>query len=99
MIGSDEIEKIIIGALEKLNEEFPNDKRITINNQIALLGEESEIDSISLVALIVDIESRINSNYDLELSLTDDRAMIRAESPFLNVQTLKNYILELFDEL
>ena len=99
MIGSDEIEKIIIGALEKLNEEFPNDKKITINNQIALLEEESEIDSISLVALIVDIESRINSNYDLELSLTDDRAMIRAESPFLNVQTLKNYILELFDEL
>ena len=94
-----QIEKLIIEALIELNEGLPDEEKIAITTQTELFGLNAQIDSLSLVSLIVNIESKISNELNYEISITDDRAMIRAESPFLNVQTLKNYILELFDEL
>ena len=94
-----QIEKLIIEALIELNEGLPDEEKITITTKTELFGPNAQIDSLSLVSLIVNIESKISNELNYEISITDDRAMIREESPFLNVQTLKNYILELFDEL
>jgi len=99
MMTDKQIEKLIIEALIELNEGLPDEEKITITTQTELFGLNAQIDSLSLVSLIVNIESKISNELNYEISITDDRAMIRAESPFLNVQTLKNYILELFDEL
>ena len=93
-----EVEQLIIEAINELNDEFPDDEKIIISNNTILFGKDSQIDSLSLVSLIVNIESKLCSILDRVLSLTDDRAMTRSESPFLNVQTLKNYILELVEE-
>jgi acyl carrier protein len=90
-----EIEQLIIEALNELNDEFPDDEKIIISSDTILFGKDSQIDSLSLVSLIVSIESKLCSILDRDLSLTDDRAMTRSESPFLNIQTLKNYILEI----
>jgi acyl carrier protein len=90
-----ELEQLIMEALNELNDEFPDDEKIIISSDTILFGEDSQIDSLSLVSLIVNIESKLCSVLDRDLSLTDDRAMTRSESPFLNVQTLKNYILEI----
>ena len=90
-----EVEQLIIEALNELNDEFPDDEKIIINSDAILFGKDSQIDSLSLVSLIVSIESKLCSILDRDLSLTDDRAMTRSESPFLNVQTLKSYILEI----
>ena len=99
MMTDKQIEKLIIEALIELNEGLPDEEKIAITTQTELFGLNAQIDSLSLVSLIVNIESKISNELNYEISITDDRAMIRAESPFLNVQTLKNYILELFDEL
>jgi len=90
-----EIEQLIMEALNELNDEFPDDEKIIISSDTILFGKDTQIDSLSLVSLIVNIESKLCSILDRDLSLTDDRAMRRSESPFLNVQTLKNYILEI----
>jgi hypothetical protein len=37
----------------------------------------------------------LNTEYGLEISLTDDRAMSRPVSPYETVATLRDYILEL----
>lgn len=90
-----EVEQIIMEALNELNDVFLDDEKIIISSDTILFGKDSQIDSLSLVSLIVNIESKLCSILDRDLSLTDDRAMTRSESPFLNVQTLKNYILEI----
>jgi len=90
-----EVEQLIIEALNELNDEFPDNEKIIISSDTILFGKDSQIDSLSLVSLIVSIESKLCSILDRDLSLTDDRAMTRSESPFLNVQTLKSYILEI----
>ena len=60
-----------------------------------LFGPDAELDSLSLVSVIVDIETALNCDYSLDLSLTDDLAMTREISPFTDVPALKAYILEL----
>ena len=53
------------------------------------------IDSMSLVALIVQIEELIDDLYDESLTLASEKAMSRRTSPFSRVQYLVDYIEEL----
>lgn len=90
------VEEVILTALRYLNEEL--DEPIEVTPTAVLFGAEAEIDSLSLVSVIVDVETALNE-HGLDASLTDDRAMSREVSPFTDVQALKQYILELVEEL
>ena len=95
VVAKEQIESLIFKALRQLNEDLETEKKIKIHSDTPLFGVNAEIDSLSLVSVIVDIETELNSEFNLSISLTDDRAMTRAESPFLSVKTLLTYILEL----
>ena len=95
MIEADEVEKLILGALENLNAELPADRKLKIRPDMVLFGLNAELDSLSLVSLVVEVESAVNSRLGLDVSLADERAMSRPVLPFTSVQTLKEFILEL----
>jgi acyl carrier protein len=97
-LTGEQVEQMILAALADVNDEQPEDQRFVLGPDTPLFGEGAEIDSLSLVSLIVDVETALNIDHDLPISLTDDRAMMRAVSPFDNVQTLKDYVLELAAE-
>jgi acyl carrier protein len=92
------VEAIILKALHDLNDELDDGDRIEVGPETALFGVDAEIDSLSLVSVIVDVETALSLDHDLEVSLTDDRAMSREVSPFTDVPALKEYILELLEE-
>jgi len=91
------VEQLILDALTTLNEELDEHERIDVTPATALFGPEAAIDSLSLVSVIVDVETALNE-LGLDASLTDDRAMSRELSPFTDVPALKDYILELVEE-
>jgi len=93
------IEELILTALNDVNGELPDDERIEVGSRTPLFGQDAQIDSLSLVSVIVDVETALNVDHDLPISLTDDRAMTRKVSPFDDVQALKDYIVELVAEL
>jgi|LakMenEpi03Aug12_release.lakeMendotaPanAssembly.Ray.scaffolds.fasta_scaffold408770_3 acyl carrier protein len=93
-----EITAIVINQVEQLNETFPDDQKITVNENTVLFGNGSSIDSLSLVSIIVDLETLFSDEHGYDLSLTDDRAMAREKSPFTNITTLVDYISELVNE-
>ena len=93
-----EIEKIyelVIKQLEELNETLPTEQQFVADKNTVLFGNNSNIDSLSLVSVIVDLETVFSDEYGQDISLTDDRAMIREISPFTNVQNLAEYIKEI----
>jgi acyl carrier protein len=98
VLTSSQIEELILGALNDVNEEQPEDERIEVGPHTPLFGPNAQIDSLALVSVIVDVETALNVDHDLPISLTDDRAMTREISPFDDVQTLKDYIVELVAE-
>lgn len=91
----DAVLEAIHQALRTLNEERGADEQIAIGPDTCLFGENSALDSLSLVSVIVDLETLVSDKFGRAISLTDDKAMSRDPVPFTNVAALKAYILEL----
>ena len=68
-----------------------------INSETLLLSEGSDIDSMTIVSIVVDLESKLSDVFQKEISLSDEKAMTREKSPFKNIKNLIEYILELLN--
>lgn len=98
MLNRETVEKIILNALNNINDERGPDEQLTVDLDTRLFGTGAVLDSLSLVSVIVDVEQAISAAADIEINLTNDRAMSQAESPFSNVNALSAYILQLLSE-
>jgi len=94
----EEIFAIVIANVKDLVDTFPEDEQFEVTTETVLFGNGSQIDSLSLVSVIVDLEMLFLDEYEKEISLTDDRAMTREISPFDNVSNLGDYIFEIVNE-
>jgi acyl carrier protein len=92
------IQQVVIDNLNALIETLPDDQKFDVDTNTILFGQGSQIDSLSLVSVIVDLETTLSVDYDLDISLTDDRAMNRTISPFDSVRNMVDYIDELVKE-
>jgi acyl carrier protein len=91
------VDMVLVGVrdvLEQADRPIPDELGETTH----LIGKRSILDSLGMVTLIVDLEQRIEEEYDMALTLADDRAMSQQHSPFLTVQSLTNYICMLIAE-
>lgn len=98
MLNKEFVHSCIFSALNSINEERDADDQILINTETRLFGADAVLDSLSLVSVIVDVESAISNASGREICLTDDRAMSQNVSPFSDVITLTDYILMLLSE-
>jgi acyl carrier protein len=98
MITSEEVNAIIFYALDALNEERDPGDRIEVSPATPLFGVDAAIDSLGFVSVITDVETALNLGHGLDVSLADDRAMSRPQSPYDTVATLRDYIMELVAE-
>lgn len=90
---------LMSNAFNELAEITGNVELNKLNDNTILFGAGATIDSLTLVSLIVDLESKISEEFLCEISLTDDRAMTREISPFDTFGSLKSYIEELVSEI
>lgn len=60
-----------------------------------LFGPDGELDSMGLVYLVVALEEHVLDEYGVSISLADERAMSRNQSPFRTVAALADYMEEL----
>jgi acyl carrier protein len=95
MLTREEIESIIFGAIAALNAEREPGDQIPASKDTALFGVDAVLDSLSFVSLVTDVETSLNVDHGLDISLADDRAMSRPQSPYESVATLTDYIVEL----
>ena len=98
MVTSDNVDAVIFQALEAINTERERDDQVPIGTETTLFGIDAALDSLEFVSLITDVETSLNLEYGLGVSLADDRAMSRPESPYTSVTTLRDYVLELAQE-
>lgn len=90
------VKENVIGIITAVVNEYYETQNI---NEVAtkdtvLFGKESFLDSMGLVNVIIDIESRILEEEDNEISLTSESAMSRSRSPFKTIDTLADFIME-----
>jgi acyl carrier protein len=93
----EKVVKIVINQVEQLRDTLTEEQKFEVNKDTKLFGNNSNIDSLSLVSIIVDLEMLFSEEYGFDLSLTDDRAMTREISPFISITSLADYIVEIIN--
>lgn len=94
-ITKSEIIALIYDAIDEINEEREGVSLLKKSPNTVFLASEGGLDSLGLVSLIVATEERIADVLEIELTIADAKAMSRKNSPFKNVDTLSDYILDL----
>ena len=94
-ISVSEIRVQVLAAVHKLGEDIENEFLKSASSETSLIGRKSEVDSITLVSIIVDVEERLADQLGLDVVLADERAMSQKRSPFRTIQTLAEYVFEL----
>ncbi len=88
--------KIIFNSINEINTLYDYDIEKTLTTP--LFGPASALDSLGLVNLIVSVEDAINTEFNTQISIADEKAMSQTRSPFRNVESLTDYILFLLEE-
>jgi len=92
------IEKLIFNSIEEINEQLPLEQQLTQSTKTVLFGKDGKLDSLGLVTLLVLIEQNIEDEFDLSITIADERAMSQKHSPFRTVGILADYIDMLLKE-
>ena len=96
----EKILQLIYEAIDALNTQLPKEEYIEKDDGTALFGTGSKLDSLGLINLIVAVEQNIEDEFDITITLADERAMSQKHSPFRTVGSLADYIeILLNDEL
>jgi len=91
--------KIKIRLLKLLYEfidenEINLEKDVVLDENVRLIGTSSVFDSMELVQFIVDVESLLDDEFDIEIELTSEKAMSRRNSPFISINSLSKFIVD-----
>ena len=89
------VEKIL-QAIEEINDQLPQKQKLAQSTSTVLFGKDGKLDSLGLVNLLVIIEQNIEDEFDISITIADERAMSQKHSPFRTIGTLAKYINMLF---
>ncbi len=87
-----EIRHVVVACLQRVLADRGRPAEVPVGPTTRLLGRDAVLDSLGLVTLIVDVEDTLRSAHGLAITLTGERAMSQASSPFMTVDSLAEYI-------
>ena len=90
-ISDEDILEVVLQAMAAANEARDPDGQLLVSPDAAIFGAGSPLDSLGLVALLLDIEEAMQAR-GCDLVLSDERAVSQPRSPFRTVQSLVAYI-------
>ena len=83
---------LIFCAIDEINLRLSNNQKIKKTKGTVLYGKDSILDSLGLVNLLVIIEQNIEDEFDVNITIADEKAMSHKHSPFKTINTLATYI-------
>lgn len=95
---TDYVKEFIYPALEELREDLDNPESLILEPEAYLFGSRSALSSIDLVNLLVNLEMALEDKLGVSVTIANEKAMSRKNSPFRTIQTLGDYLNELVKE-
>jgi acyl carrier protein len=96
-LEQDAILSIVLRVVEQTNLARVSAQRLEVSPTAPLFGPGSPLDSLGLVALLIDIEDAFD-HAGHPVILSDDRAMSQTRSPFRDIPALVSYLTALTRE-
>ena len=94
--SSEDVRKSVLAAVETFNAD--GDGAVPASLDAVLLGEGGVVDSMGLVRLVLMVEQRVQDDFGVAVSLTDEKALSQRNSPFRNLGTLADYVTACLNE-
>jgi D-alanine--poly(phosphoribitol) ligase subunit 2 len=94
MTANQQVVDAINSAVDDLNQVLDPEERLAKLADVALIGQEAQLDSLGLVNLIVLVEEKIQQQFGVGITLVDERAMSQSKSPFRTLGTLAEFVEE-----
>jgi D-alanine--poly(phosphoribitol) ligase subunit 2 len=91
------LETILYPCVDEAKETIETAANLEKTPEAVLFGADS-LDSLGIVRFIILVEEKIEDETDLSITLANEKAMSRKNSPFKTLQALANYIQELMIE-
>ena len=98
MIARSTAVEIVVAGLKEVFEQTGSPAPENINDDTVLVGNDAVIDSLGVVALIVEVEQRIEGEHGISLTLANDKAMSARNSPFRTVGVLADHCVAMAQE-
>ena len=89
-----ELEALVLESVAQLNRSRTASEQLELSPTAPIFGDASPLDSLGLVALLIEIEERL-ADRGMTITLANERALSRARNPFRDVPTLVTYLEEL----
>ena len=89
----------IYNSINELSEQLPQEQQLAQSTKTVLIGKDGRLDSLGLVNLLVIIEQNIEDEFDVSITMADERAMSQKRSPFRTIGALADYIDALLKEI
>ena len=90
------VTELVLDIVKEIGDDQGNIVLVEATEETRLFGEN--LDSMGVVFLVTDLESAISDEFDVDLTLADERAMSQKTSPFRTVKTLSKYVEKLITE-
>jgi len=90
-VTEEAVREVVLQAMRLANLAREEGSRLEVAADAPVFGADSPLDSLGLVALLLDIEDGLRA-IGCDVVLGDERAMSQRRSPFRNVPSLVAYI-------
>jgi acyl carrier protein len=93
-VNREDILRLIYLTIDEINETLPEDRQLEKSVGTHLIGRGGKLDSLGLVNFIILLEQGLADEFRLAVTLADEKAVSRVNSPFRTVENLTDYVLE-----
>jgi acyl carrier protein len=97
MADREKVQQAVYRAVDELNKQLPKGVSVNKAPDAVLYGKTGKLESIDVVTLIMEVEDQIKAEFGQSITIADDRAMSRENSPFLTVGSLTDYVADLLN--
>ncbi len=96
MLSRERILEAVYCAIDEVNQQLAEERRIDKSANTVLLGKSGNLDSLELISLIVTVEQEVEKAFHVTINLTDHEDVIfEKNGPFHTIAAIVRYISEL----
>jgi len=92
MARREKIERAVYSAVDALNKQLPKGDQIEKFSDAPLYGNGGRLESLDFVTFVMEVETKIQDEFGIELVLTEEDLLSKQRSPFLTLGTLIEYL-------
>jgi acyl carrier protein len=95
MASDERIRTAVFSAVDELNSQLPAGITVEKSLDVPLYGAGGKLESLDFVTLIMEVEEKINAEFNTDITIADENLLSKEKSPFSTLRTLIEYLDEL----